>query len=78
MAKFTFGKFGIQENPIGTQVTLDYNGRTLLGDVKGCYRSEILGCTKLIVHHFNGNPWPINPSAAVVEVLEREWPTLPE
>lgn len=73
MAKFTFGKFGLKENPVGAQVSMEFNSRTLLGDVKGCYRSEILGCTKLIVHHFNGKPWPINPSAVAVDILERTY-----
>jgi hypothetical protein len=71
--KFSFNKFGITVNPVGAQITLSYQNRTLLGDVVGCYRNENTGCAMLKVRHFDGSQWPIDPAASVVEVLERDY-----
>lgn len=45
--KFSYGKFGLKTNPVGAQVALKHGGRTLLGDVTGCYRDEVRGTTHL-------------------------------
>jgi hypothetical protein len=63
-------------DPVGLHVKMDkyLNGevRTLLGTVKavapdrsipGVYQS----C--LIVHHFNGEEWPVRPHPSVVEII---------
>lgn len=57
-------------NYIGTQVKQDIANRTFLGDVKDAYMygNEI----RLIVKHFNGEPWPFDPCAKDVTILERE------
>jgi len=70
--RFKFNHYGLTVNPVGAQVTLPWQGRTLLGDVVGCYRSETRGVIHLIVRYFNGEPWPIEPAAVAVEVLERD------
>lgn len=69
--KFKFSRHGIAENPIGAHVTLRYRDRDLIGTVVDVYRDEVLAATKLVVRHFNGEPWPIEPSAAIVNVLKR-------
>jgi len=57
--------------PIGSHVTLDYDGRHLLGEVVGFVVDPVVG-RLLQVRHFNGEPWPLMPCAAAVQVLERE------
>lgn len=47
---------------IWAQVTLDHDGRTLLGDVRAFSHDEKTGTVLLHVFHFNGEPWPVNPS----------------
>jgi hypothetical protein len=44
----------------------------LLGEVVGAYRDDTTSVTRLRVRHFNGEPWPLDPAAAVVGVLDRE------
>ena len=73
MSRFTFNRRGdIKEDPRGAQVTFsrDPHG-TLLGDVRDAYRDED-GTPRLRVTFFNGEPWPVDPPAALVWVLERE------
>lgn len=72
MRKFTRNKYGLTENPIGAQVTFEYQRRTLLGDVKGIKIDPVTNAITLIVRHFNGEPWPIEPLAVLVNVLERK------
>lgn len=71
MAKFTFTKHGIKHDPRGAHVTLDYQGKTLIGEVIGVARNEVRGATILNVRHFCGEMWPIQPCARMVDVLER-------
>ena len=71
MTKFEFTKFGIKHDPRGAHVTLSYRGRTLLGEVTSVRYDAPLGATLLKVCHFNGEAWPIEPSARLVDVLER-------
>lgn len=68
--KLKYTKFGLAQNPVGAQVKLDYQGRTLLGDVTGFYRNDTTSTTHLTVRHFNGEPWPIEPVAIAVDILE--------
>jgi len=59
---------------IGAQVTLFWEGRELLGDVKGVREED--GHLRLRVSHFNGEPWPVEPLASEVDVLERTYDEL--
>lgn len=52
-------------------VTMDWNDRTLLGEVVEVYPygdEEF----RVRVKHFNGNPWPCEPLVSDVKVLDRE------
>lgn len=71
---FPRGKYGLKVDPRGAQIAFDYQGRTLLGDVTGVRYDEVTGCIRLTVRHFNGEPWPIEPPASSVMVLERNSP----
>ena len=69
---FKFARDGnIIGDPRGAQVKFSRAPHgTLLGDVRNYYRDED-GTPRLKVTHFNGEPWPIDPPAALVTVLER-------
>jgi hypothetical protein len=56
---------------MGKIVKLEFEGRTLVGEVVGHSRYHSLGIA-LVVHHFNGEPWPIQPNATLVEILEQK------
>ena len=78
MAKLKFNKFGLVSNPIGGHCTYEHEGRLLIGEVKGVvlkqgYTNRLL----LDVQHFNGDPWPIQPLACMVEMLERDYEVQP-
>jgi hypothetical protein len=70
MRRLRYNKFGLAENPIDQQVRMVYCGRVLLGDVRDFSRDEVTGSIRLRVNHFNGEPWPIEPVANLVEVFE--------
>lgn len=70
--KFILGKYGLKEDPRHAQVTIEYEGRTLLGDVKAVRRDEAMGVTLLTVVHFCGETWPIEPHVLAVDVLLRD------
>ena len=57
------------KDPVGLFVTLQYQGRTLLGQVR-----DVRG-KKLIIRHFNGEPWPIEPVIGInsVRVIPRTY-----
>ena len=71
--KFKRGSGDLVGDPRGAQVTFtrDPHGK-LLGDVYDSYRDED-GTPRLRVRHFNGEPWPVDPPAALVWVLERPY-----
>lgn len=70
-----FSRFGLAERPVGLQVKLTIGERTYLGDVTGFYLSEGYSpAVMLKVKHFNGEPWPFDPAASAVRVLDRSWP----
>jgi hypothetical protein len=71
MAKFQINKFGMKHDPRGAHITLTLNGRELLGEVVGVFRDDVCGCFRLHVRYFNGEAWPVQPSALAVNVLER-------
>lgn len=73
MRKLKIGRYGLLEDPVGLQVAMRYGARDLLGDVRGAYRSEVTGTTHLVVRHFNGEEWPIDPLAVIVDVLVRDY-----
>jgi hypothetical protein len=47
-------------------VQMDHKGRHLLGRVRDTRRDPKSGKLRLIVHHFNGEPWPVEPLASAV------------
>lgn len=55
----------------GAQITMEYDGRTLLGDVRGAYHTS--DGEHLSVKYFNGEYWPVDPKASDVCVLERTY-----
>jgi hypothetical protein len=57
---------------IGEHVTLEVGipRRTLLGTVNDVYRNGD-GRWLMRVRHFNGEPWPLEPSIYAVDILER-------
>ena len=65
---FKWSRYGLAENPVGAQVMFDYLGRRLLGDVRAVVH-DVFGGTRLVVTHFNGEPWPVEPLAVLVKVL---------
>lgn len=71
--KFALGKYGLKHDPRGAHVTMEYQGRTLLGEVIGIERAENRGMTLLVVRHFNGEDWPIKPHVLAVDVLVRDY-----
>lgn len=62
----------LAEDPLFHQVQINFEGRTLLGDVRGMKLDLETGRTKLVVHHFNGEPWPIEPDSGFVLVMKRD------
>jgi hypothetical protein len=70
--KFKFNKFGMKADPRGAHVSLSLNGRDLLGEVIGVVYDDVCGCFRLAVRHFNGEMWPIQPTALAVDVLVRQ------
>lgn len=70
-AKFEFTKFGLKHDPRGAHVALVHLGRELLGEVVEASYDAVCGCVRLTVRHFNGETWPIQPSAMAVDVLVR-------
>ena len=55
-------------DPRGSQVTMQWKGVTLLGDVVDVRWDS--GFFHLVVRHFNGESWPIEPVLSVCRVLE--------
>jgi hypothetical protein len=71
--KFALSKYGLKSDPRGAHVTMEYQGRTLLGEVVAVERAENRGMTLLVIRHFNGEEWPIKPHVLAVDVLVREY-----
>ena len=68
-------KHGLAENPAGLHVVYEYAGRTLLGEVVSAEYREFGGSgVYLTVKHFDGSPWPLQPSARCVRALVRYVP----
>ena len=53
------------------QIVCDIGTMRLLGDVRDCYHDADTGSLRLVVTHFNGKPWPLDPLASQIEVLTR-------
>lgn len=70
--KFQVTKFGLKGDPRGAHVTLVYQGRELIGEVVGAAYDAVCGCVRLTVRHFNGESWPVQPTALAVSVLVRQ------
>ena len=58
-------------DPRYAHVVMTYKGRTLLGEVRDMYYSEVPAGYRLRVRFLNGEPWPFDPVCSAVEVLER-------
>jgi hypothetical protein len=67
--KAEFTKKGPKHDYRGAHVVLEHGDRTLLGTIIDICPDEFL-CH---VRHFNGEMWPINPSLARLEILERTY-----
>lgn len=73
--RFKFNRSGeLACDPRHAQVLFHRNGQTYLGDVRDHYRDED-ETFRLVVTYFNGEPWPIDPPAALVTVLDRSTPS---
>lgn len=48
------------------QVTMKYGDRLLIGDIVAATSDH-----RLVIHHFNGEPWPVAPYASQVTILNR-------
>jgi hypothetical protein len=68
---FQHTKHGLKYNPIGAHVMLHWQDRDLLGEVKRVHRNAVSGAIILTVQHFNGEPWPVQPTSRAVTVLPR-------
>lgn len=60
------------ENLVGLIVTMRCQGRLYLGEVKEMWRDDVTSTFRIRVNHFNGEPWPIEPSASSVQVVSQE------
>ena len=61
----------LTKDPRHAHVMLHWDGRDLLGEVTDVdYDGRFY---RLKVRHFNGEPWPLEPVASVVRVLERQY-----
>jgi hypothetical protein len=70
MRNILYGKYGLAENPLGLHVCLSLPGRKeMLGTVIGVYRDDTNGAIRLIITHFCGDCWLINPIASAVKVI---------
>lgn len=67
--KAKFNRSGPEQNYTGAHVTLNHNGRILLGTIDYICPDEFL----CIVKHFNGETWPVNPALSRLEILERTY-----
>lgn len=66
-----FGRFGPLHNYTGAHVVLQFQGRTLLGEIVRVYRRECPPAIMAVVKHFNGQPWPTDAALVSLEILER-------
>lgn len=72
MAKFSIPAHGLIPGAEGAHIAYTIGDRYhLLGEVTG-QRIDGAGFVRLRVKHFNGEPWPVTPLAADVNVLERD------
>ena len=68
MRTFECRKGRLAEQPIGHHVQMTYQSREWLGEVKAVRYDN--GYYRLTVHHFNGEPWPFEPSLLSVNVID--------
>lgn len=71
--KLRFTRWGLAENPTGQYVAMQLRDSLLLGEVTGFERNEVRGMIMLTVKHFNGEPWPFQPAALAVDVLDNPY-----
>ena len=65
-------RYGCRVDLTGAQVVCQYGTRTLLGDVAKAYYKDFPPYGyRLKVKHFNGEPWPFDPSPLDVRLLVR-------
>ena len=65
--KAEFVRYAPKYDYTGAHVTLKHEGRDLLGTLVYICPDEFM-CQ---VRHFNGDPWPVNPSLYRLNILER-------
>lgn len=72
---FPMGRFEREGNPLhrGLIVKLEWNGRTLLGNIRDTYRDWERGLLVARVTHFNGEPWPIIPALYELTWIRPDW-----
>lgn len=59
----------LKHDPRGAHVVFAHESTLLLGEVRDCLEGFWL-----VVHHFNGEPWPISRiDPTLVDVLERTY-----
>lgn len=71
--KAEFTKFGPKHDYRGAHVTLEYQGRTLIGTLREVFRDEMRGYMHCRVQHFCGDWWPVEPCLGAIEILERTY-----
>lgn len=63
--KAKFCKWGPMFDYRGAHVTLEWKGRTLLGEIVSIERCPVRGAMICVVRHMNGEEWPIQPGLGV-------------
>ena len=67
-----FTKHGPKHDYRGAHVTLEHDGRTLLGQIIDVYRRELPPACMAKVRYLCGDPWPFDPALIALDILERE------
>ena len=71
--KAQFTRWGLAKDYRGAQCTLQWNGRTLIGDIVDITYNDVRSIYIAKVKYFNGEPWPIDPALSALEILERTY-----
>ena len=72
--KAAFTRFGPKYDYRAAHVALDYRQQRLLGTIINVRYDEVLSVIIADVQHFCGDPWPITPRLAALEILKRNQP----
>lgn len=66
-----FSRFGPKYDYRGAHVTIEWQGRTLLGEIKAIWRNEQRGIVLCRIQHFCGDWWPVEPALSALNILDR-------